>query len=76
MEIQTTIKDFPKKVRELRLPPNAFIKITLSDLADNQELKKSRWAKAVERIRSEDYLKGKSEEANKLFRQFRDEVSF
>ena len=76
MEIQTTVKDFPEKVRELRLSPNAFIKITLSDFADNREYKKSRWAKAVERIRSENYLKGKSEEANKLFRQFRDEFSF
>ena len=76
MEFQTTVQNFPEKVRELRLPPDAFIKITLSDFTDNREHKKSRWAKAVERIRSENYLKGKSEEANKLFRQFRDEFAF
>jgi hypothetical protein len=76
MEFHTTVQDFPEKVRDLRLPPDAFIKITLSDFTDNRENKKSRWAKAAERIRSEDYLKGKSEEANKLFRQFRDGFSF
>jgi hypothetical protein len=76
MEIQTTVQNFSEKVRELGLPPNAFIKITLSDFADNRVHKKSRWAKAAERIRSEDYLKGKSEEANKLFRQFREGFSF
>ena len=76
MEIQTTVQDFSERVRELGLPPNAFIKITLQDFTNNKVQKKSRWAKATERIRSENYLKGRSEEANKLFRQFRDEFSF
>jgi hypothetical protein len=76
MEIQTTVQDFSEKVRELGLPPNAFIKITLSDFTDNKVRKKSRWAKAAERIRSENHLKGRSEEVNKLFRQFRDGFSF
>ena len=76
MEIQTTVQDFSERVRELGLPPNAFIKITLKDFTNNKVQKKSRWAKAAERIRSENYLKGRSEEANKLFRQFRDEFSF
>ena len=42
MEFQTTVQNFPEKVRELRLPPDAFIKITLSDFTDNREHKKSR----------------------------------
>jgi hypothetical protein len=76
MEIQTTVKDFPAKARKLRLSPNAFIKITFNNFANYGVQKKSRWAKAVERIRSENYLQGRSEEVNKLFRKFRDEFSF
>ena len=76
MEFHTTVQDFPEKVRDLRLPPDAFIKITFNNFANYGVQKKSRWAKAVERIRSENYLQGRSEEVNKLFRKFRDEFSF
>jgi hypothetical protein len=38
----------------------------------NQE-KKSRWVKAAERFREEDYLAGRSGEVKSLFREFRED---
>ena len=35
--------------------------------------KKSRWTKAAERFKSENYLKGRSGEVKKLFQEFRDD---
>jgi hypothetical protein len=35
--------------------------------------KKSRWAKAAERFKKENYLKGRSGEVEKLFQEFRDD---
>ena len=35
--------------------------------------KKGRWAKAAERLQAENYLKGRSGEVKKLFREFREE---
>ena len=40
------------------------------------ETSENKWKKAVKRIRSENYLKGKSDDVNKLFRQFRNDFSF
>jgi hypothetical protein len=36
-------------------------------------VKKSRWAQAAEILQSENCLKGRSKEANKLFQEFREE---
>lgn len=37
---------------------------------------KGKWAKAAERLRGEGLLEGKSDEANKLMREFRDHFRF
>jgi len=39
----------------------------------NKQRKKSRWEQAAERLQSENYLKGRSGEAKKLFKEFRED---
>ena len=47
---------------------------TIEQQETGKKLKaKSRWEQAAERLRSENYLKGRSGEVNKLFREFRED---
>ena len=43
------------------------------EIEKEQTAKKSRWALAAERLQAENYLKGRSGEVGKLFKEFRDE---
>ncbi|MBF0508325.1 MAG: hypothetical protein HQK57_05290 [Deltaproteobacteria bacterium] len=86
MEIQTTVKDFPNRVKSLHIHPDASIRVIIDAIQVEPEQKteepgelvetKGKWAKVAERFRAEDNLKGISEEVNKLFREFRDNFSF
>jgi hypothetical protein len=42
-------------------------------IEQEETAKKSRWAQAAERLQAENYLKGRSGEVRKLFREFREE---
>jgi len=42
-------------------------------IEQEETAKKGRWAQAAERLQSENYLKGRSGEVRKLFREFREE---
>jgi hypothetical protein len=42
-------------------------------IEQEETTKKGRWAQAAERLQAENYLKGRSGEVRKLFREFREE---
>ncbi|MGD2090506.1 MAG: hypothetical protein PVH61_30320 [Candidatus Aminicenantes bacterium] len=42
-------------------------------IEQEETVKKGRWAQAAERLQAENYLKGRSGEVKKLFREFREE---
>ena len=79
MEIQTTIKDFPKKVRQLDVSPGASVRLIIKDVeiaTKPPKTKKSKWAEVAERISKEAPLRGASEEFLKFSREFRDNFRF
>ena len=82
MEIQTKIKDFPDKIRQLNISPETIVRVIIDVQADensekeSNESKKSKWAMAAERISKEAPLRGASEDLIKLSRDFRDNFNF
>ncbi len=79
MEIQTTVEEFPEKIRRLKISPKAPIRVIIDDtqIKTTEPPQKSRWAEIAERISKESPL---SEEAGKelrrLSREFRDNFRF
>jgi len=47
--------------------------IEQEETTKKETTKKGRWAQAAERLQAENYLKGRSGEVRKLFREFREE---
>ncbi|MBF0551306.1 MAG: hypothetical protein HQK60_12305 [Deltaproteobacteria bacterium] len=86
MEIQTTVRDFPKRVESLHIPPDASIRVIVDAIQVEPEQKaeeqtgstekKGRWAKVVEKIRQEAPLAGRSEDLNRIIREFKDDFYF
>ncbi|MBF0495336.1 MAG: hypothetical protein HQK57_07520 [Deltaproteobacteria bacterium] len=85
MELQTTIRDFPNKISSLNLPPDTSIRVVIElgetpgekiEAGDEVAEKKGRWAQVAEELAAANVLEGRSEEVNKLFREFRDNFSF
>jgi len=75
MEIQTTIKEFPEKIKQLGIPPDAAIRVILDDQVVNdpkEGCEKSRWAVAADLIsRTSPLSKEAAEHLRKHSRQFR-----
>ena len=82
MEIQTTIRDFPKKIGGLNVSPETPIRVFLDIQVISEEdaapdkPKKSKWAEVAERISKESPLRGVGEELRKASREFRDNFHF
>ncbi|MBF0474280.1 MAG: hypothetical protein HQK59_00395 [Deltaproteobacteria bacterium] len=85
MELQTTIRDFPNKIIGLNLPPDTSIRVVIElgetpgekiETGGEVAEKKGRWAQVAEELAAANVLEGRSEEVNKLFREFRDNFSF
>ncbi|MBF0475468.1 MAG: hypothetical protein HQK59_06470 [Deltaproteobacteria bacterium] len=86
MEIQTTVKDFPNSVESLHIPPDASIRVIIDAIQvepvqkteepGEPKEKKGRWAQVVEKISKADPLRGRSEDLNKIIREFKDSFDF
>jgi len=68
----------PVWLKKTKENPNKIFKITIevkqeekSKETVQKKAKKGKWAKVAERLREEGFLTGKSEEANKLIKDFR-----
>ena len=82
MEIQTTVEEFPEKIRQLKISPKASIRviIDLQEAEDSEKdgkgPEKSKWAAAAKRISKEAPLRGASDDLLKLSRDFRENFNF
>ncbi len=83
MEIQTTIRDFSKKIGELNVSPETPIRVFLDIQVISEEdaapdkPKKSKWAEVAERISKENLLDRESAELlRQASREFREDFNF
>ncbi|MBF0552499.1 MAG: hypothetical protein HQK60_18460 [Deltaproteobacteria bacterium] len=86
MEIQATLRDLPNKAKSLHIPLDKLFRVIIEDIQAEPEQKpeepneptekKGRWAQVAEELAAANVLEGRSEEVNKLFREFRDNFSF
>jgi len=74
MEIETTIKDSLKKLKQF--PPDTPIKIIIRELRTQADNVTSKWKTFAHEIDKESPLDGASEEAINLSRKFRDDFAF
>ncbi len=77
MEIQTTVEEFPEKIRRLKISPKAAIRVIIDvQAAEDCEkggkgTEKSKWAIAAERIAETPLSEEAAEHLRKTSREFR-----
>jgi len=77
MEIQTTIRELPQRIKHLNISPETSIRIIIDELKDEKKpVEESKWAKVAKKISEESPLRGHGETLRKASREFRDNFSF
>lgn len=78
MEIQTTIKELPQRIKSLNISPETSIRVIIDELKiKKRPVEKGRWAKMVEKINSENILDKESGEALRdAVKEFRGNFQF
>ena len=82
MEIQTTVKDLPDKIRELRISPETIVRVIIDVHAaegsekDARDSDKSKWAAVADRIAKASISEEAAEYIRKASRDFRKNFRF
>ena len=74
MEIQTTIKEFPQRIKNLNVSPETSIRVIIDKFKDQGQ--KGKWAKVAGKISAESPLKGYGEDLKKASQEFRSNFRF
>lgn len=74
MEIQTTVREFPQRIKNLNVSPETSIRVIIDQIKDQDQ--KGKWAKVAEKISVESPLRGHGEVLKKVSQEFRNNFRF